>query len=249
MFKRNLFITILTLLFNTSIAFLLWHIGEYHFWLYFIVSQSIGLSIMLGNLLIPYTKYTNSLTKIIMVSFVGLIVGLLIGVSSAQFIFGLKIAPPIFSALFFSIIAIVVAWLFFKKNEHKEALDLIKNKLNKATGSESKNLVWIKAADTKGIIYLINIKNIMYFQAQQKYTAVITEKKEYLINTTIKDLVQQLNKNTFWQIHRSTIINLNFIEKVSKNEQSKLIVFLAPANEKSIALSVSQAYVSLFKRQ
>jgi DNA-binding LytR/AlgR family response regulator len=50
---------------------------------------------------------------------------------------------------------------------------------------------------------LLNVKEIEYFQAQQKYTCVYSKGREYLITTGIKTLITQLDVNYFWQIHRS----------------------------------------------
>ena len=242
--KNYLYIFIFTFLFNSSIAFLLSFLLKGDFWIYLIISQSIGLSIMIGNFLIPYSQYTTSFIKIIIYSVVGLLIGVFIGINAAQIIFDKVVTPPIFSALFFGSIAIAFVWLMLKKNETKEALSLIKNKLNKNSKEQSKYLNWIKSADAKGTVYLINIKDVLYFQAQQKYTTVATQNQDYIINMTVKDLLKQLNPDAFWQIHRGTVVNLNFIEKISKNEEEKLTAFLTNATQ----LNISRSFVHLFKR-
>uniref|UniRef100_UPI0034DF9804 LytTR family DNA-binding domain-containing protein n=1 Tax=Candidatus Thiodubiliella endoseptemdiera TaxID=2738886 RepID=UPI0034DF9804 len=54
----------------------------------------------------------------------------------------------------------------------------------------------------------------------------------------------QLDADYFWTIHRSTIVNLQFISKVSKNEEDKLMVYL----DDDTTLSVSRNHASLFKK-
>lgn len=244
-YKKNYFyIFTFTLFFNTLIAFFFWYLLKNNFWLDLILSQSIGLSVMASNFLIPYSQYTTSFIKIIIYSAIGLIIGVFIGINGIQIIFNKDITPPIFSALFFGSIAITLIWLMLKKNETKEALDVIRSKLNKTAKKQSKYLTWIKPIDAKGTVYLINIKDVLYFQAQQKYTTVATQDKDYIINMTVKDLIEQLNPDVFWQIHRGTVVNLHFIEKISKNEQEKLTAFLSNTTQ----LNISRSFVHLFKR-
>ena len=55
------------------------------------------------------------------------------------------------------------------------------------------------------------------------------------------ELLQQLNPQHFWQIHRSTIVNVSAIEKVKKVITGKMVVVIG--NEK---LPVSRAMQSQF---
>ncbi|WP_163278958.1 LytTR family DNA-binding domain-containing protein, partial [Klebsiella aerogenes] len=77
-----------------------------------------------------------------------------------------------------------------------------------------------------------------------KYTVVQTATQEHLIRTPIVELVGQLDPERFWQVHRSTIINLDHLAGTRRDEQSRLFVRLrGQARE----LPVSRAYVHLFK--
>ncbi|CAB5499249.1 LytR/AlgR family response regulator transcription factor [Bathymodiolus thermophilus thioautotrophic gill symbiont] len=240
--NRLLISLFITLVFNTLIAALLFLLlGNVDFGALLLISHSIGLSVFGANSLIPFEQYANNITKILWHSLTGLLFGLVVAFIGHHFIFGVDLTYSIiYPALFFSVVAVVIFWLYFSRLDNQEALDKIKRKLN--TGH--KKLHWIKTADSKGNVFLLNVKEIEYFQAQQKYTCVYSKGKEYLIATSIKVLSLQLDANYFWQIHRSSIVNISFISRVSKNEQNKLMICFP--NGKT--LPISRNYLHLFKK-
>jgi DNA-binding LytR/AlgR family response regulator len=75
-------------------------------------------------------------------------------------------------------------------------------------------LRWIKVIDKQNL-RLIPVEDICYFQAQDKYTVVVTEEDEFLIRKPIKLLSEELDPDMFWQIHRSTVVNATYIDRVS----------------------------------
>ncbi|CAC9611594.1 hypothetical protein [uncultured Gammaproteobacteria bacterium] len=240
--NRLLISLLITLIFNTLIAvLLLLLLDNISFGSLLFISHSIGLSVLGANSLISFEQYSNSIVQIILHSLAGLLFGLMVAFIGHHFIFGIDLTYSIiFPALFFSVVAVLIFWLYFSHLDNQEALDKIKRKLS--TGH--KKLHWIKTADSKGNVFLLNVKEIEYFQAQQKYTCVYSKGKEYLIATGIKTLSMQLDVNYFWQIHRGSIVNISFISRVSKNEQNKLMIYFSDGQ----TLPVSRNYLYLFKR-
>ncbi|CAC9576627.1 hypothetical protein [uncultured Gammaproteobacteria bacterium] len=240
--NRLLISLLITLIFNTLIAvLLLLLLDNISFDSLLFISHSIGLSVLGANSLISFEQYSNSIVQIILHSLAGLLFGLMVAFIGHHFIFGIDLTYSIiFPALFFSVVAVLIFWLYFSRLDNQEALDKIKRKLS--TGH--KKLHWIKTADSKGNVFLLNVKEIEYFQAQQKYTCVYSKGKEYLIATGIKTLSMQLDVNYFWQIHRGSIVNISFISRVSKNEQNKLMIYFSDGR----TLPVSRNYLYLFKR-
>ena len=94
------------------------------------------------------------------------------------------------------------------------------------------------------ITHRIDVAEVLYFRADDKYTCVRTASGEHLIRTPIAELAAQLDPEQFWQVHRSTLINLRFVAGTRRDELSRLFVRLHghPAE-----LPVSRAYVHLFK--
>jgi DNA-binding LytR/AlgR family response regulator len=74
-------------------------------------------------------------------------------------------------------------------------------------------LQWVRA-QVGDSISLVPVDKIYFFQARDKYTTVMTKNEEYLIRKTITELAEELNPDLFFQIHRSTIVNASFIDKI-----------------------------------
>ena len=67
-------------------------------------------------------------------------------------------------------------------------------------------LRWINAsAGTE--VRLITVEQVCCFQADTKYTRVVTAEDELLIRKPLKELVDELDPEIFWQIHRSTLLD------------------------------------------
>jgi DNA-binding LytR/AlgR family response regulator len=92
---------------------------------------------------------------------------------------------------------------------------------------------------------LIPVEEIDYFQADDKYTLVMTAEGESLIKKSIKELSLELDPQQFWQIHRSTIVNVSKIGNVSKSLTGRGILKLKGRPE---SLTVSRQYLHLFKQ-
>jgi DNA-binding LytR/AlgR family response regulator len=88
------------------------------------------------------------------------------------------------------------------------------------------------------------VNDVLFFQADDKYTCVRTADAEHLIRTSIAELVAQLDPQRFVQIHRSTVVNLDRLAGTRRDEMSRLFVRV---RGHTAELPVSRAYVHLFK--
>jgi len=116
--------------------------------------------------------------------------------------------------------------------------------LKEAPARKGIYLRWINASKGEDV-QLITTDEIKYFQSDTKYTRVVASKREGLIRKSIKELVDELDPSTFWQVHRSTIVNLNAIESVSRDMNGHVILRL---KDRSETLQVSQPYAHLFRQ-
>ena len=105
-------------------------------------------------------------------------------------------------------------------------------------------LHWMRVQHN-GAVRLIPVEDVAYIQAEDKYTVVMTAAGEFLINKSIKELCRMLDPAKFWQIHRSTIVNVSRIEGVSRSLTGRGVMKLI--NRKEI-LTVSRPYLHLFKQ-
>jgi DNA-binding LytR/AlgR family response regulator len=104
------------------------------------------------------------------------------------------------------------------------------------------HLRWVNASMGADVT-LITVDEILYFQSDTKYTRVVTANEESLIRKPLKELLDELDPMLFWQIHRSTIVNVSAITAVSRDLAGRLIVKLKNRRE---TLTVSQPFAHLF---
>ena len=110
-------------------------------------------------------------------------------------------------------------------------------------GPAANRLRWIQAT-IGNQLRIIAIDEILFFQATDKYTRVVIQGGEALIRKPLKELLDELDPDHFWQIHRSTILNVRAVANVSRDPQGRLIVSIKGLSEQ---LEVSRGYAHLFK--
>jgi len=104
-------------------------------------------------------------------------------------------------------------------------------------------LKWIRAS-LGNSMRMIAVDDVLYFQAGDKYTRVITADGEALIRKPIKELFDALDPEAFWQIHRGTIVNLRAIARVDRDWRGEPVIVLRVRDEK---LAVSRTFAHRFK--
>lgn len=104
---------------------------------------------------------------------------------------------------------------------------------------------WVQAS-TGSTTRLIAVKDILFFRSDEKYTRVQTAEQEALIRVPIKDLLPQLDEQVFWQIHRSTIVNVGEISAVHRDDTGRQRVAMKRHPE---TLEVSRSFAHLFRNQ
>ena len=124
----------------------------------------------------------------------------------------------------------------------QQLLHSLAAKMNPAGGAP-KFLQWIQATVGQSI-QMIPVDDVLFFISDEKYTRVQTATVEALIRKPIKELVDEVDPERFWQIHRSTLVNAKAIANVTRDFRGRQIVAVKGHNEK---LEVSRSYVGLFK--
>ena len=109
--------------------------------------------------------------------------------------------------------------------------------------AKAAKLQWIQAS-VRNSIQMIPVEEVLFFISDEKYTRVQTAQVEALIRKPIKELLEELDMQQFWQIHRSTLVNVKAISGVSRDERGRQLVSVRNSNEK---LEVSRSYTGLFK--
>jgi len=104
-------------------------------------------------------------------------------------------------------------------------------------------LRWIQATVGQSI-QMIPVEDVLFFISDEKYTRVQTATLEALIRKPIRELVEELDADMFWQIHRSTLVNTRAIAGVTRDLRGRQLVAVRGHPEK---LEVSRSYAGLFK--
>jgi DNA-binding LytR/AlgR family response regulator len=105
-------------------------------------------------------------------------------------------------------------------------------------------LRWINASVGQNL-RVITVDEVLYFQADNKYTRVVTDQGEALIRKPLKELVDELDPQQFWQIHRSTLVNAAAIDRIARDLRGRMLVHV---KGRSDTLLVSDTYAHQFRQ-
>ena len=129
--------------------------------------------------------------------------------------------------------------------ERPPALDAVLARLAAALpGAAAGRLRWVRALKGE-VVQQIAVDDVLYFQASDKYTCVYTAEGESLIRMPLAELAAQLDAEIFWQIHRSTLVNMNAVASTRRDLGGRVFVRLKDGKTE---LAVSRAYSHLFKQ-
>lgn len=110
-------------------------------------------------------------------------------------------------------------------------------------GTATQQLRWLQCG-VGNTTRLVNVEDVLFFRSDEKYTRVQLAQQEAFIRTPIRELVTQLDPQQFWQIHRSTIVNLSAVAAVQRDDTGRQRVSLKQHPE---VLEVSRGFSHLFR--
>jgi DNA-binding LytR/AlgR family response regulator len=119
---------------------------------------------------------------------------------------------------------------------------LVKSLLEQAKPTEK--LRWIRAS-VGNATRLIHVDDVLFFQSDTKYTRIVLKESEALVRTPLKELIEGLDTEVFWQVHRGSIVNAHVIDRAIREGPEKLTLYIKGSSEK---LAVSRQYFHLFKQ-
>jgi DNA-binding LytR/AlgR family response regulator len=91
---------------------------------------------------------------------------------------------------------------------------------------------------------VVAVSEILYLQADNKYTTVATRSFTFLLNSSLKEMQRKLDPQIFWQIHRGTIVNISAIDTIHRSFRGSMEVKLKDRKE---LLPVSAAHAHRFR--
>ena len=123
-----------------------------------------------------------------------------------------------------------------------QALSEIARIVHQADTKVPQYLRWIQA-QVGNNLRMISTREVLFFQSDEKYTRVQTAHAEWLIRKTLKELEDELDPAEFWRIHRATLVRVDAIASVARDERGRHMLRLRDC---PTALEVSRAHASLF---
>jgi DNA-binding LytR/AlgR family response regulator len=113
--------------------------------------------------------------------------------------------------------------------------------------AQPERLKWIRAQSGR-TMRLIPIDDVDFFRSQAKYTAVAWrddgKPAEALVRTPLKELVGQLDGETFAQVHRSVVVNLHAISHIKRHDNETAEIHLKGRGD---VLPVSRNFLHIFR--
>lgn len=104
------------------------------------------------------------------------------------------------------------------------------------------NLIQAGAGST---VHMVPVADVIFFEADGKYVRVVTNDREFLIRTPLRELFPRLDPTQFVQIHRSTVVKSELITRVVREDAGgKIYLYIKGRSER---LTVSRNHAHLFK--
>jgi len=105
-------------------------------------------------------------------------------------------------------------------------------------------LRWIQA-QVGTSLRMISTKEVLFFRSDEKYTVVQTAQAEMLIRKTLKELADELDPKEFWRIHRSTLVRVDAIAEVTRDDRGRQMLKVRNC---PVQLEVSRNHAHLFQQ-
>jgi DNA-binding LytR/AlgR family response regulator len=117
-------------------------------------------------------------------------------------------------------------------------------RMGDGAAARPRHLQWIQASMGQQL-RLIPVGDVLFFHSDEKYTRVQTETFEALIRKPIRELLDELDPEHFWQIHRATIVNIRAVAGVVREVSGRQRVTFRTFPEK---LEISRSFTGRFRQ-
>ena len=86
-------------------------------------------------------------------------------------------------------------------------------------------------------IDVVPVEDIIHLNADDDYVEIITSDRKYLKKETMNNYEKSLPQDIFIRVHRSSIINTNYIEKLERYGKESYIVILKDGSQVTVSKS------------
>jgi len=136
----------------------------------------------------------------------------------------------------------------FLRGHHQENIELIKKLLRTYDNFRQQEEQFINRilVKEKKKYFFIKLEEVYYFEASSDYVIIHKEKTKHWINESMSNLESRLDPNHFIRIHRSTIINVNYIEDLQPYFNGEFFITLKNGDRLKLSRNYKDKIKSLF---
>ncbi|WMI66705.1 LytTR family DNA-binding domain-containing protein [Aestuariibaculum sp. YM273] len=128
----------------------------------------------------------------------------------------------------------------FDRSSNENILNTLR-KLTTLKSDTKMTSMTIKKGDK---IVFIKLEEVLYFEANEKYVTVHTKNEKHLSEQSLLSLEQKLPED-FIRVHRSIIVNTNYVKEVQKYFGNRYIISLN--NDSKTSITTGRTYNTVVK--
>jgi len=93
-------------------------------------------------------------------------------------------------------------------------------------------------------LWLLPVEQVICFKACGRYVKVHTSEREALVRMPLRNLCEQLDPELFWQVHRSTVINIEQLDYINTTDNEQMQAHLKQFAQ---PVAISRSFSHLFR--
>ncbi|MEX0288571.1 MAG: LytR/AlgR family response regulator transcription factor [Flavobacteriaceae bacterium] len=122
---------------------------------------------------------------------------------------------------------------------------IVKNHFNPfSEDKESTKYLWRIPVDLSKEILLLKTEDITHIKSDGDYVNIFSGNKSYLLRKSLSSILKQLNPDFFQRIHRSTVVNTDYIKSLKPHTNGEYFLILSDGT----SLKLSRSYKHVLKR-
>ena len=94
-------------------------------------------------------------------------------------------------------------------------------------------------------LFNLPVEEILYLEASGDYTIITTKNDQFVSSSGIGKLEEMMNPDTFIRVHRSTIININYLKEIERHFNGGMVVKMNTGK----SFPVSRTYAKVIRKK
>jgi two-component system LytT family response regulator len=128
-----------------------------------------------------------------------------------------------------------------KTLEHSSIEDLLSSMRSERKGTYDTHIFVQKSEK----LFNLPVEEIVYLEASGDYTIITTKADQFVSSSGIGKLEEILNPEVFIRVHRSTIVNVNYLKEIERHFNGGMVVKMQSGK----SFPVSRTYAKLIRKK